>query len=214
MVRQPRHRPAGRGVARRDHQPGFASWLDEVAPGGRPVVLVGFSGGAAAAGGLASTIRSASQVQRSSTAHAVRGGPSTPARSRSPAPVFVARGDRSGHPLDLTSAPRPARPATGHANHQPPRRWPPRPDPATLPGTESLACWVSRMLAGGVPQPGQQPRCSLSAGWRIPRRRGRGATRFGRCPASIRATRRSAATGWAGDPISRVVCMPIAMAPA
>jgi phospholipase/carboxylesterase len=30
----------------------FRSWLDEVAPQGRPVVLVGFSGGAAFAGGL------------------------------------------------------------------------------------------------------------------------------------------------------------------
>lgn len=30
----------------------FRSWLDEVAPPGRPVVLVGFSGGAAFAGGL------------------------------------------------------------------------------------------------------------------------------------------------------------------
>lgn len=30
----------------------FRTWLDEVAPGGRSVVLVGFSGGAAFAGGL------------------------------------------------------------------------------------------------------------------------------------------------------------------
>lgn len=30
----------------------FGSWLDEVAPAGRPVVLVGFSGGAAFAGGV------------------------------------------------------------------------------------------------------------------------------------------------------------------
>jgi len=30
----------------------FRSWLDDVAPTGRPVVLIGFSGGAAAAGGL------------------------------------------------------------------------------------------------------------------------------------------------------------------
>lgn len=31
----------------------FRAWLDEVAPAGRPVILVGFSGGAAFAGGLA-----------------------------------------------------------------------------------------------------------------------------------------------------------------
>jgi phospholipase/carboxylesterase len=30
----------------------FRGWLDEIAPAGRPVVLIGFSGGAAAAGGL------------------------------------------------------------------------------------------------------------------------------------------------------------------
>ena len=30
----------------------FRGWLDEVAPAGRPVVLIGFSGGAAFAGGL------------------------------------------------------------------------------------------------------------------------------------------------------------------
>jgi hypothetical protein len=30
----------------------FRDWLDDVAPAGRPVVLVGFSGGAAFAGGL------------------------------------------------------------------------------------------------------------------------------------------------------------------
>ena len=30
----------------------FRSWLDDVAPAGRPVLLVGFSGGAAFAGGL------------------------------------------------------------------------------------------------------------------------------------------------------------------
>ena len=31
----------------------FRTWLDETAPAGRPVILVGFSGGAAFAGGLA-----------------------------------------------------------------------------------------------------------------------------------------------------------------
>ncbi len=30
----------------------FRSWLDQVAPPGRPVILLGFSGGAAFAGGL------------------------------------------------------------------------------------------------------------------------------------------------------------------
>lgn len=49
---------ANRGIGRplpdslRDTMDWFRTWLDEVAPVGRPVVLVGFSGGAAFAGGL------------------------------------------------------------------------------------------------------------------------------------------------------------------
>jgi phospholipase/carboxylesterase len=49
---------ANRGIGRpiagslRDTMDWFRAWLDEVAPEGRPVILVGFSGGAAFAGGL------------------------------------------------------------------------------------------------------------------------------------------------------------------
>jgi len=49
---------ANRGIGRpveeslRSTMDWFRSWLDEVAPAGRPVLLVGFSGGAAFAGGL------------------------------------------------------------------------------------------------------------------------------------------------------------------
>jgi phospholipase/carboxylesterase len=49
---------ANRGIGRplasslRDTMDWFRTWLDEIAPPGRPVVLVGFSGGAALAGGL------------------------------------------------------------------------------------------------------------------------------------------------------------------
>ena len=49
---------ANRGIGRpvaaslADTMAWFRGWLDEVAPDGRPVVLVGFSGGAAFAGGL------------------------------------------------------------------------------------------------------------------------------------------------------------------
>ena len=49
---------ANRGIGRpvaaslRDTIAWFRAWLDRVAPSGRPVVLVGFSGGAAFAGGL------------------------------------------------------------------------------------------------------------------------------------------------------------------
>lgn len=49
---------ANRGIGRpvaaslRETMDWFRTWLDEVAPAGRPVVLIGFSGGAAFAGGL------------------------------------------------------------------------------------------------------------------------------------------------------------------
>ena len=43
-------RPVAESLA--DTMAWFTDWLDEVAPAGRPVVLVGFSGGAAFAGGL------------------------------------------------------------------------------------------------------------------------------------------------------------------
>ena len=48
------NRGIGRPVAEslRETMDWFRSWLDEVAPDGRPVVLIGFSGGAAFAGGL------------------------------------------------------------------------------------------------------------------------------------------------------------------
>src|SRR6478609_740156 len=43
-------RPVGESL--RSTMDWFRTWLDEVAPAGRPVILVGFSGGAAFAGGL------------------------------------------------------------------------------------------------------------------------------------------------------------------
>ena len=48
------NRGIGRPVAEslRDTMDWFRTWLDDVAPAGRPVLLVGFSGGAAFAGGL------------------------------------------------------------------------------------------------------------------------------------------------------------------
>jgi phospholipase/carboxylesterase len=48
------NRGIGRPVAEslRDTMDWFRTWLDQVAPAGRPVILVGFSGGAAFAGGL------------------------------------------------------------------------------------------------------------------------------------------------------------------
>lgn len=72
----------------------FRGWLDEVAPAGRPVVLVGFSGGAAFAGGLVLTDphRFAGAAILYGTLPFEAGVPVTPARLAG-VPVFVAQGD-------------------------------------------------------------------------------------------------------------------------
>jgi phospholipase/carboxylesterase len=72
----------------------FRAWLDDVAPGGRPVVLVGFSGGAAFAGGLllADPQRFAGAAILYGTLPFDAGVPVTPARLAG-VPVFVAQGD-------------------------------------------------------------------------------------------------------------------------
>ena len=93
LVRQPRHRPARRRVAGRHH--GLVpAWLDDVAPAGRPVVLVGFSGGAAFAGGLLldDPTRYAGAAILYGTLPFDAGVPTTPARLAG-VPVFVAHGD-------------------------------------------------------------------------------------------------------------------------
>lgn len=73
----------------------FRGWLDEAAPAGRPVLLVGFSGGAAFAGGLllADPARYAGAAILYGTLPFEAGVPVTPARL-SGVPVFVAQGDQ------------------------------------------------------------------------------------------------------------------------
>lgn len=73
----------------------FRTWLDAVAPEGRPVVLVGFSGGAAFAGGLllSDPQRFAGTAILYGTLPFDAGVPVTPARL-SGVPVFVAHGDQ------------------------------------------------------------------------------------------------------------------------
>ncbi|MFF2243754.1 phospholipase [Arthrobacter sp. NPDC058130] len=73
----------------------FRTWLDTVAPDGRPVVLVGFSGGAAFAGGLilADPRRFDGAAILYGTLPFDAGVPVTPARL-SGLPVFVAQGDQ------------------------------------------------------------------------------------------------------------------------
>lgn len=72
----------------------FREWLDEVAPAGRPVVLIGFSGGAAFAGGLllADPTRYAGAAILYGTLPFDAGVPVTAARLAG-VPVFVAQGD-------------------------------------------------------------------------------------------------------------------------
>lgn len=72
----------------------FRTWLDEAAPAGRPVVLVGFSGGAAFAGGLilAEPERFAGAAILYGTLPFNSGVPTTAGRLRD-LPVFVAQGE-------------------------------------------------------------------------------------------------------------------------
>ena len=72
----------------------FRGWLDAVAPAGRPVVLVGFSGGAAFAGGLLldDPARYAGAAILYGTLPFDAGVPTTPARLAG-IPAFVAQGD-------------------------------------------------------------------------------------------------------------------------
>jgi phospholipase/carboxylesterase len=73
----------------------FRTWLDAVAPAGRPVVLVGFSGGAAFAGGLvlADPQRYAGAAILYGTLPFDAGVPVIPARLAG-VPVFVAQGEQ------------------------------------------------------------------------------------------------------------------------
>ncbi len=72
----------------------FRAWLDDVAPGGRPVVLVGFSGGATFAGGVAfaDPVRFAGLATLYATLPFDAGQPTTPGRLTG-LPVLVAQGD-------------------------------------------------------------------------------------------------------------------------
>lgn len=72
----------------------FRSWLDRVAPRGRPVVLVGFSGGAAFAGGvvLDDPARFAGLATLYATLPFDAGVPTTPGRLAG-VPVLVVQGD-------------------------------------------------------------------------------------------------------------------------
>jgi phospholipase/carboxylesterase len=91
---------ANRGIGRpvekslRHTMAWFRSWLDQVAPPGRPVILIGFSGGAAFAGGLllVDPHRYAGAAILYGTLPFDAGVPVTPARLVG-VPVMIAQGD-------------------------------------------------------------------------------------------------------------------------
>jgi phospholipase/carboxylesterase len=85
-------RPVAESLA--DTMGWFRAWLDDAAPAGRPVVLVGFSGGAAFAGGLllGDPARFAGAAILYGTLPFDAGVPVTPARLAG-VPVFVAQGE-------------------------------------------------------------------------------------------------------------------------
>lgn len=91
---------ANRGIGRpvasslRETMDWFRTWLDAAAPAGRPVVLVGFSGGAAFAGGLVldDPERYAGAAILYGTLPFDAGVPVTPERLTG-VPVFVAQGE-------------------------------------------------------------------------------------------------------------------------
>jgi phospholipase/carboxylesterase len=91
------NRGIGRPVAEslRETMDWFRGWLDEAAPAGRPVVLIGFSGGAAMAGGLLldEPDRYAGAAILSGTLPFDAGVPTTPARLAG-VPVVVAQGEQ------------------------------------------------------------------------------------------------------------------------
>ena len=85
-------RPVAESLA--DTMSWFRTWLDDVAPAGRPVLLAGFSGGAAFAGGLvlADPARYAGAAILYGTLPFDAGVPVTPSRLAN-LPMFVAQGD-------------------------------------------------------------------------------------------------------------------------
>lgn len=91
---------ANRGVGRpiagslAENMAWFTGWLDGVAPAGRPVILVGFSGGAAFAGGLIlhDPVRFAGAAILRGTLPFDAGVPTTPGRLDG-IPMFVAHSD-------------------------------------------------------------------------------------------------------------------------
>ena len=147
---------ANRGIGRpveeslRSTMDWFRSWLDEVAPVGRPVLLVGFSGGAAFAGGLVldDPARFAGAAILYGTLPFDAGLATDPGRLGH-LPVFVAQGeadhviprellDRTWRYL-LSESGAPAVAHRGRGGHQ-----------LTTEAVHQLGDWISHRLAHGI----------------------------------------------------------------
>lgn len=143
---------ANRGIGRpveeslRDTMDWFRTWLDEVAPAGRPVLLVGFSGGAAFAGGLVldDPARFAGAAILYGTLPFDAGLATDPGRLAH-LPVFVAQGeadhviprellDRTWHYL-LSESGAPTVAHRGHGGHQ-----------LTADAAHQLSDWIAHRL--------------------------------------------------------------------
>jgi len=153
----------------------FRGWLDEVAPAGRPVLLIGFSGGAAFAGGLVldDPTRFAGAAILYGTLPFDAGLPTTPGRLAG-LPIIVAQGEHDTviprelldrtwtYLLGPSGAPALARrDPVGHT--------------IAAPALATLSTWVRERLAflahRGAPTPGPQTWSALPDG-RLPERTG------------------------------------------
>ncbi|EYR62569.1 phospholipase [Actinotalea ferrariae CF5-4] len=126
----------------------FREWLDTVAPAGRPVVLVGFSGGAAFAGGLVldDPQRFAGAAVLHGTLPFDAGVPVTPGHLER-VPVFLARGATDVViPADLLD--RTWAYVTGESGAVARTHLDPGGHGLTAPAVNALAAWVEDVLAG------------------------------------------------------------------
>jgi phospholipase/carboxylesterase len=128
----------------------FRAWLDPIAPAGRPVVLVGFSGGATFAGGvvLDDPIRFAGLAILYAGLPFEAGVPTTPGRLAD-VPVLVVQGDADTViPLGLQR--RAWQYLHGESGAQPTSHRSPGGHAITRPDVDALASWITDLTAAAT----------------------------------------------------------------